>query len=489
MMLSLLLIGVESIVTDHCRTFLFVLQKNGWLNYIGLDEAHLIITADHYRELLGRLGYLQTLRYLFICLIATFSPYAEPDLWKALHFSQLRIICGQSGQHYLRYLIQLVQLLPERKSREEAFHHQAIAICNTCRSQWPFTKLLVRNLCFIRLKNTGSHLAEELGSNFYHAELELMVKKELIENWANVNKSDILVITVAFSTGLDYASVYLILYINSPFDLLDYVQKTGQSGRDGQLSKCIVLFAPKQKILQKSNYCNNFLLLDCQYMKDYLQVSQCLQVFLFTYLNIKSFLSFDVVCTTFYKTEVCSICATVHIKSDLSDNLLSTSIFLLLILDFHVSGNLTLTPTSQLQSAFCQVKNISLTSSSQSLIAVSQPPPTNYKPRKKNEKIFDFGSFSSLPSIPPLTFLFLGAFPLFLVASPPLLVALVPQLQSIAPINSSSLRLQLSTDSAIILRAGMPLVCLQIRNTAVPDFCSSSSQFPILISSLFSYIA
>lgn len=81
-------------------------------------------------------------------------------------------------------------------------------------------------------------------------------------------------------------------------------------------------------------------------MEDYLQASRCLQAFLSTYLDAKSSLSFGVVCTVFYKTKVSSVCAAVHTKSDLSDNSLSTSILFLLILDLHVSRNLTLTPTS-----------------------------------------------------------------------------------------------------------------------------------------------
>lgn len=118
---SLLLINVESAMTDYCYTFLLTLQENGRLDCIVLDEAHLILTAGHYRERLDRLGYLQTLHCPFVCLIVTLPPCAEPDLRKILYLSQLRIICGRRGRHNLRYTIQLVQPLRRSKSREKAF--------------------------------------------------------------------------------------------------------------------------------------------------------------------------------------------------------------------------------------------------------------------------------------------------------------------------------------------------------------------------------
>lgn len=60
-----------------------------------------------------------------------------------------------------------------------------------------------------------------------------MAKQELIKNWANGNKSDILVITSTLSACLDYMSVYLILYIDTPSSFADYVQETGRRGCDG----------------------------------------------------------------------------------------------------------------------------------------------------------------------------------------------------------------------------------------------------------------
>ena len=224
----LLFMDVDCATTDHCRAFLRALLENGRLDRIVLDEAHLVLTASHYREQLGKLGYLRTLACPFICLTATLPPSAEPDLRKALHFSRPRVLRGHSGRNNLRYSIELVHLGPNGESREDAIIRQAVTVCNTRSSLWRSTKPAARGLCFVRSKSIGSALAGELGCHFYHAGLEPPMKEELLKDWTRGEKSVILVATSALSAGLDYASVYLVLHLDAPSGLVDYAQETGR---------------------------------------------------------------------------------------------------------------------------------------------------------------------------------------------------------------------------------------------------------------------
>lgn len=52
-----------------------------------------------------------------------------------------------------------------------------------------------------------------------------------------------LITTSTLSAGLDYASVYLVLLIDTLSGLVDYTQKTGQKGCDGQLTEYIIFLA------------------------------------------------------------------------------------------------------------------------------------------------------------------------------------------------------------------------------------------------------
>lgn len=425
---SLLFIDVDLAVTDHCRAFLLSLQENGRLDRIVLDEAHLILTASHYREQLGFLGYLRTLHCPFICLTATLPPCAKLDLNKALHFSRPKIICGCTGRHNLQYSIQSILPLAGKESREDAIIQQAVTICNLRSSQWHMNKPAARGLCFVRSKATGFRLAEELGCQFYHAGLEPLAREEMIKKWAQGNEYNILVATSALSAGLDYASVYLVLHIDAPSGMIDYAQETGRGGRDGKPTECIVLLAPKWKVLWESNYCSNFLLTDRQYMEKYLQADHCLRASLSLYLDDETSKSFGVTCKACDQSQICSVCAIEHTELDEPDN-------------FSFSSS-PLSPTTELA-----------TTDSLAFTDTSLLPSTQFV-SSHLRKAFE--------------------------TSPPLST----QIQQSSPTTMSSSILQAPVNTAILPQAEPLQVCSQMQVTAVLNFYSFLSQSCILISSL-----
>ncbi|KAI6107257.1 P-loop containing nucleoside triphosphate hydrolase protein, partial [Pisolithus thermaeus] len=54
------------------------------------------------------------------------------------------------------------------------------------------------------------------------------------QDWIEGRGSKIMVATSAFSTGNDYPHVRLVLHLDKPFDMLDYIQGQGRAGRDGK---------------------------------------------------------------------------------------------------------------------------------------------------------------------------------------------------------------------------------------------------------------
>ncbi|KAI6130061.1 hypothetical protein EDD17DRAFT_1484333 [Pisolithus thermaeus] len=49
------------------------------------------------------------------------------------------------------------------------------------------------------------------------------------------------VATSAFSTGNDYPHIWLVLHLDKPFDMLDYIQGQGRAGQDGKPAICHTL--------------------------------------------------------------------------------------------------------------------------------------------------------------------------------------------------------------------------------------------------------
>jgi ATP-dependent DNA helicase RecQ len=57
----------------------------------------------------------------------------------------------------------------------------------------------------------------------------------------------VVVATVAFGMGVDKANVRFIIHFNPPASLEAYAQESGRAGRDGELSRCVLLAAPNDE--------------------------------------------------------------------------------------------------------------------------------------------------------------------------------------------------------------------------------------------------
>ena len=54
-----------------------------------------------------------------------------------------------------------------------------------------------------------------------------------------------MVATTAFSMGNDYAHVRLVIHVDKPFDMVEYIQGQGRAGRDGLAATCLTLVSTK----------------------------------------------------------------------------------------------------------------------------------------------------------------------------------------------------------------------------------------------------
>lgn len=103
--LSLIIVDVELAVLFTFFAFLRALHHDGRLNRIVLNEAHLLLTASHYRENLGSLGVLRRVKCSFVCITATLFPSAELELKQLLLFTSLETLRASSDRPNIEYCI------------------------------------------------------------------------------------------------------------------------------------------------------------------------------------------------------------------------------------------------------------------------------------------------------------------------------------------------------------------------------------------------
>jgi len=91
----------------------------------------------------------------------------------------------------------------------------------------------------IQISNFLNH--QGFKSMFYHGGLSLDIKTKTLNSWTT-EVQPIIVATNAFGMGIDKANVRLVIHMNIPNSIENYMQEIGRAGRDGKRSYAYLIF-------------------------------------------------------------------------------------------------------------------------------------------------------------------------------------------------------------------------------------------------------
>lgn len=97
------------------------------------------------------------------------------------------------------------------------------------------------------VKVGSSHLAEQI--DFYHAGMSGEARLQAQNRMAS-GAVRILCATNAFGMGIDYPDVRMVAHFQMPANIESFYQEMGRAGRDGRDSRCLLLYAKKDRGLQ-----------------------------------------------------------------------------------------------------------------------------------------------------------------------------------------------------------------------------------------------
>jgi superfamily II DNA helicase RecQ len=309
-----LLISADVAMSPQWTEFLIGLTDRFDIRRLIFDESHIPMISTNYRKIMSRLDQLRIIPIQIVLLTGTCPPSSEARMMElfGLEPASTVIFRGCTDRPELEY-IRMKQVPTTPKALEDLDriiqrHRRTAGIDKSARV-----------VIFVPFINNGTHAAEKFNCDFYHSKASdhdpddvdyhkrLQEKEEIYNAWYQGKKTDgthndIIVATTALSAGNDYPSVRLVVHLNTPYEMISYVQEVSRAGRDGAPAKCILIpvntKAPKQDKTEKDYK-------GLQEMHDYVfNEAGCLRYAITKYCD-----GVGVYCYNDPKRQRCSLCA------------------------------------------------------------------------------------------------------------------------------------------------------------------------------------
>ncbi|MDE1208283.1 RecQ family ATP-dependent DNA helicase [Tenacibaculum larymnensis] len=199
------------------------------VNLIAIDEAHCISEWGHdFRPSYQNITILKELQPTspIIALTATATQKVISDIISSLELENPTVFKKSFFRENLAYQI--------FKTEDKLGKLNQI-----------FTKTKAPAIVYVNTRSKTKEISNYLNaqgfkSSFYHGGLSSVEKKIAFDNWMS-EKTPIIVATNAFGMGIDKPNVRVVVHINLPSSIENYIQEAGRGGRDGIKSFSVVL--------------------------------------------------------------------------------------------------------------------------------------------------------------------------------------------------------------------------------------------------------
>lgn len=220
------------------RIFSWIKDNHLIIGSIVIDEIQTALTSREFRPVMKTIKNLMITKIPITFLTATLPIRLESKLKEIIVMPpQHTVIRAGTGRPEHQYFL-------FRTSKDKLFHH-AVAFVVLSSSLLLYEER--RGIVFVRSREMGENIHAMFPQlDFIHADIkDDQVRSRMLEKWKAGRSGGWIIGTTSLIQGVDYHDVHLVLFVASPFSMIDFVQGAGRAGRNGKSSRVVVLHAGK----------------------------------------------------------------------------------------------------------------------------------------------------------------------------------------------------------------------------------------------------